>query len=381
MTTFGCDAGKSGISRYVVQLLREFARTPGDAQFEILLSAAEQSVFRIEAPHLTWLPLSPRLSPPLVNLMWHQVALPFWCRRRRFDVLFLPAANRRVSLWLPCPSVGTVHDFSALHVSGKYDPARTFYIRQVLPRLVQRLTHVLTISTSSQRDIVEYARVPTSRITVIPLGVETSIYHPGDRAAARERVRQKHGITAPYVLYISRLEHPGKNHVRLIHAFSRLRAAAAVPHTLVLAGSDWDRAAEVHQAAAASGCPEAIRFTGFVAGADLPDLYRAADVFAFPSLYEGFGLPVLEAMACGVPVACSNTSSMPEVAGDAALLFDPADVASIETALRTLILDEAAARRCAERGLARSREFTWAETARRTLDLLRDVAARRNPEP
>lgn len=379
ITTFGCDAGKSGISRYVIQLLREFARAPGAAQFEVLLSASEASVFQVESPQFTWLPLSPRLSPPLVNLLWHQVALPFWYRRRRFDVLFLPAANRRVSIWLPGPSVGTVHDFSALHVSGKYDPARTLYIRQVLPRLVHRLTHVLTVSESSRRDIVEYARVPEGKITVTPLGVDAALYHPGNRAEAVRRVQEKHGISTPYVLYISRLEHPGKNHVRLIHAFARLRATGAIPHTLVLAGSDWDRADEVHRAAATSGCADAIRFTGFMAGADLPDLYRAAAVFAFPSLYEGFGLPVLEAMASGVPVACSNTSSIPEVAGDAAALFDPNDEASIEAALRALILDEAAARRCAERGLARSREFTWAETARRTLRVLHDVAARQNP--
>jgi glycosyltransferase involved in cell wall biosynthesis len=383
ITTFGCDAGKSGISRYVVQLLREFARTPGDAQFEVLLSAAEESVFRVESPHFSWLPLSPRLSSPQVSLLWHQVALPFWCRKRGFDALFVPAANRRGSLWLPCPSVGTVHDFSAIHVSGKYGPARTFYIRQVLPLLVRRLTHVLTVSASSRRDIVEYARVPEARITVTPLGVESTLYHPGDRAAAVRRVQEKYGIAAPFVLYISRLEHPGKNHVRLIHAFARLRAGGGVPHTLVLAGSDWDRAEEVHRAAAECSCPEAIRFTGFMAGADLPDLYRAAAVFAFPSLYEGFGLPVLEAMASGVPVACSNTSSMPEVAGDAAVLFDPRDEAAIEAALRSLVLDEAVARSCAERGLQRSRQFTWAETAQRTLGVLRDVAARRpvGPDP
>jgi len=160
----------------------------------------------------------------------------------------------------------------------------------------------------------------------------------------------------------------------LIRAFTRLKDSEPIPHQLVLAGSDWDRADEVHRVAEASDCAADIVFTGFASTADLPDLYCGADLFVFPSLYEGFGLPVLEAMSCGVPVACSNLSSMPEVAGDAAVLFDPYDEEAIAEAMRSLLTDSEMLGRYARQGLERSKGFSWSVTAARTLEVIRATA-------
>ena len=311
ITTFGGDGGKSGISQYIINILREFATLPAGPDFEVIVYEDEKALFVPNPDSMSTLCFGNALRNPLTNIAWHQAFLPNLCRRRKYDVLFLPAGNRRLPVSLPCPSVGTVHDFSSIHVEGKYDRARMFYIKKVLPFLARRLTRVLTVSESSKRDIVQYARVPEKTVTVTPLAANNSVYFPKEKSECLGRMVPKYGIRPPYILYISRIEHPGKNHAGLIHAFTSLKEKENIPHQLVLAGSDWDRAEEVHRAANESSQAKDILFTGFAPNEDLPDLYCGADLFVFPSLYEGFGLPVLEAMTCGIPVACSNISSIP----------------------------------------------------------------------
>jgi glycosyltransferase involved in cell wall biosynthesis len=375
VTTFGADGGRSGIGAYTVNILRAMATVGRDAELEVMAHEGEAAALVPPELLATAQRVSDRLRPPILNIAWHQLALPGWCRRRRWDVLFLPAGNRRVPLRSPCPVVGTVHDVAVMHVAGKYDAARDLYVGHVLPLLIRRLSRIITPSEHSKRDVVAHARVSPERITVIPNAVDHARFRPADPASAREAVRARLGVRPPYVLYVSRIEDPGKNHVRLIRAYARLRRAGTLQHRLVLAGSDWSGAERVHAEAARSGCGDDIVFTGFVPGADLPALYQGADALAFPSLYEGFGIPVLEAMACGVPVACSDVSSLPELAGDAALLFHPADEDALASSLERLLLDAELRARLRARGLARASLFTWEESARRTLDVLRDAAA------
>lgn len=374
ITTFGGDGGKSGISQYIINILREFAALPDRPEFEVIVYEDEKNLFVPDPESMSTLCFGDRLRSPISNIAWHQISLPGLCRKQGYDVLFLPAGNRRLTLSLPCPSVGTVHDFSSIHVEGKYDPARMFYIKRVLPFLVRRLTRVLTVSESSKRDIVQYARVPEECVTVTPLAADNQIYYPRDREECLERVVAKYNIRPPYILYISRIEHPGKNHAGLIRAFSILKEKENLPHQLVLAGSDWDRAEEVHRVADESSQTDDILFTGFAPTEDLPDLYCGADLFVFPSLYEGFGLPVLEAMTCGIPVACSNVSSIPEVIGDAGMLFDPYDEGSMADAMKRLLTEHGLDSHCRERGLKRARQYSWAAAAAITLKALREAA-------
>ncbi|MCA9174826.1 MAG: glycosyltransferase family 4 protein [Planctomycetales bacterium] len=372
ITSFGADGGKSGISQYVIQLLRQFSAS-NSAEFQLYVYDTETSLFPATG-QVSAIPLPARLRHPVANLAWHQLALPRWCQRQRHDVLFLPAGNRRLTWKAPCPTVGTVHDLSALHVRGKYDWARSGYIRHVLPRLIRRLTRVLTISQSSKQDIVEYAKVPADRVTVAPLAVDHAEFFPRDTDECRDAVEQWLGVKGPFLLYISRLEHPGKNHVRLIEAFNELKRKHGLPHRLLLPGSDWCRADRIHRAAALSPWSHDIVLPGFVPSELLPLLYNAADVHVFPSLYEGFGLPLLEAMATGVPTACSNTSSLPEVAGDAAELFDPLEVDDIVAAIERLIFDGPRRQQLIVRGLSRAKTFSWERTARQTLSVLEEAA-------
>lgn len=365
--TFACDAGRSGIGQYLIHLLREFPKIAPNVEFEIIGLEGELDVFLPQKHDYVTHALSARWKTPILNILWQNIVLPWFCRRRGYDALFLPAANRRLPVWLPCPSVGTVHDFSSIHIAGKYDPLRDFYIKRVLPFLVRRLTRVISVSECTKEDIVRYAHVPPDRIAVIPHGVDHDTYCPRDKAGAQGKVCPKYGIRAPYILYISRIEHPGKNHVRLIRAFSQLKKDTDLPHQLVLAGSDWTRADEVHKEAENSGLGENIRFAGFVDGSDLPDLYCGADLFVFPSLFEGFGMPILEAMACGVPVACSNVSSLPEVAGEAAAFFDPCDEWAIASSMFELLARQSLSDTLAESGLRLAHRYTWITSAKNTL--------------
>lgn len=365
--TFACDAGRSGIGQYVIHLLREFQTVAPDVDFEIIGHEDELAAFLPAKHHYALHTISRRWKSPITNILWQNLVLPRLCRARGYDVVFLPAANRRLPLWLPCPTVGTVHDFSSMHIDGKYDPLRDVYIKHVLPFLVRQLTQVVSVSESTKLDIVEYARVNPERIAVIPHGVDFDVYSPRNKLESQSSVCDRYSIRAPYVLYISRIEHPGKNHARLIRAFARMKSETDLPHQLVLVGSDWTRAEEVHRVADKTGLNDDVRFTGFVDGADLPDLYRGADLFVFPSLFEGFGMPILEAMACGVPVACSNISSLPEVAGDAAAYFDPSDESSIANVLGDLLSNPDARNRYAEAGLQRVAAFSWSAAAESTL--------------
>jgi len=365
--TFACDAGRSGIGQYLIHLLREFPKVAPDVEFEIIGFEDEIEAFLTpDHPYLLHT-VSPRWKHPILNILWQNLLLPRLCKTHGYDAVFLPAANRRLPLWLPCPSVGTVHDFSSMHIAGKYDPLRDLYIKRVLPFLVRRLTRVIADSECTKQDIIQYARVPAERISVIPLGVDHDTFYPRDKGQSQAKVCAKYGLRPPYVLYISRIEHPGKNHVALIRAFAQLKRSTTLPHQLVLAGSDWTRAEEVYKAAEGSGLGEEIRFTGFVNAKDLPELYCGADLFVFASLYEGFGMPILEAMACGIPVACSNASSLPEVAGDAAAYFPPSDDLAIAGTISQLLGKPTVGSRFADSGPERALKFAWSNVAKDTL--------------
>lgn len=375
ISTFGADGGKSGISRYIIKLLEAFNADPRGHRFHVITFEDETDIF-CRGENLHPIPMPASLRNPVRCIAWNLTSMASVCRKTKADVLFLPAANRRVAWSVPCPMVGVVHDFSSLHVPGKYDWKRMLYIKRVLPILIRRLDHVVTISSSSKKDIIDFARYGGD-ITVTPLAADKSQYHPRPKDEEQARVWKQYGFEGPYVLYISRLEHPGKNHVSLIAAFEKVKSSKSIPHKLVLAGSDWNGAEEVHRVAQGCSCADDIIFTGFAKDDILPSLYAGADAFVFPSLYEGFGLPVLEALSCGVPTACSNVSSMPEVAGDAALLFDPKNDGEIATCIDKLLTDRALAARLREDGLKRAEQFSWQATASATLDVLEETAKRK----
>jgi glycosyltransferase involved in cell wall biosynthesis len=234
MTTYGCDGGKSGISRYVIELVKAMAAQRGDDTLEILALPDERGVFVTPQPGVVEFLTAGVPADPPRNILWHLTRLPGLVRERAYDVLFCPAANRRLPWKVACPVVGTIHDLSWLHMCGKYDRYRMFYLTRVLPRLMSRLDFALTISVSSKLDILANTALPEDRVRVTPIAMDHEIYHA--ETAADPAVLARLGIAGAYILYVSRLEHPGKNHQTLIRAFEALCAGGGFGGSLVLAG-------------------------------------------------------------------------------------------------------------------------------------------------
>jgi len=277
------------------------------------------------------------------------------------------------------PIVVTVHDVSFLEHPEYFTWFRAKQLRLTVRRTVKAASCVLTVSEFSKRRIVDAYQLPDDKVAVLPDGV-SSVFHPVAREVAQRSMRTSLPCV-PFVLTVSDLQ-PRKNHLGLIHAFEELmRAHPLLPHHLVIVGKETWYADVVRAAAKKSQVSERIHFTGFVDDEELRRLYGACDLFVYPSFYEGFGLPILEAMACGRAVACSNTSAMPEVADSAALLFDPCSQRELVFAMRDLLLNPELRQRMERLGVQRAAMFSWSSSAAKTLDLYYAVAGKASKTP
>jgi glycosyltransferase involved in cell wall biosynthesis len=375
ISAFGTDSGKSGISQYAANVVGQLVDLAPGHDFVVFINRADADWVQSWHPRLEVIALPDWTGHPVASIFWHLAALPGLLRRHHCDTVFMPAGNRRLAWSYGVPSVGTVHDFSQLHVPQKYDAARMFYIMRVLPRMMRRLTRVIAVSESTRRDLESFARIPRSRIRVIYNGADLKRFTPRPRAAARAELPPSLAIPDPYVLYIARLEHPAKNHVRLLEAFAALKRDTTLPHKLVLVGGRWNGAEVIDARVRELGLTDQVIFSGFVPNEAIPALYAAADALVFPSLFEGFGIPVLEAMASGIPVCAADTSSIPEVVGDAGLLFDPVDVPAMSASLIRLLQDQDLRKRLITKGIERASRFTWDAAAKAVLEELEAAAA------
>ncbi len=260
----------------------------------------------------------------------------------------------------------TVHDLSFLRYPDAFVPALRGYLARVVPRSIARADLVLADSEATRTDLITLLDVPPEKVQVLYSGIHPR-FCPQPEPDEVARLRAHYGLAdAPYILSVGTLQ-PRKNYVRLIRAFVQLtnQPTNQLTNQLVIAGGRGWLYEET--LAAAAKYPDRVRILGFVDDGDLPALYRNAALFAFPSLYEGFGLPVLEAMACGVPVVCSHASSLPEVVGDAALLVDPLDTDGLAAAMARVLGDPDLRRQMTARGLEQASRFTWEKAARQLL--------------
>jgi glycosyltransferase involved in cell wall biosynthesis len=323
------------------------------------------------APAATFVPAPVRSAGKPLRAAMEQSWLPLRLRRDKIDLLH--SLGTTTPLVCPVPSVVTVLDLIYHHFPETFPRASRLGLRALVPSGARRAERVIAISQAGKRDLVETLGIDPAQVDVVHLGF--GMAHAPDPVPAAE-LRERYGLgEAPVVLTVSAaLRH--KNLDRLIAAFARVAADRDV--RLVVAGHGGLEQEALRAAAQAQGVGDRVVFTGWVEDAVVEGLYAAATLFAYPSLLEGFGLPLLEAMRRDVPVACSNLSALPEVAGDAAELFDPLDVDAIAAAMRRLLDDDARRAQLIERGRRRWTEFTWERAASETLDVYRRVLTARS---
>ncbi len=307
---------------------------------------------------------------PFLRLGWD---LGKKVREDRPDVLHVQYTAPLVS---SAPVVVTVHDMSFLEHPEYFTRARAWQLQHTVRRTVERSAKVVTGTEYARSSILKvYPDLDEDKVVVLPYAAAPA-FRPISKESAAAAVQDRFGIRGPSILTVGDLQ-PRKNHIGLIRAFGKLvRTHPQLKHELVIAGKGSWFAEQVHAAARDSGVADRIRFCGFVSDADLLQLYNACDVFIFPSLYEGFGLPALEAMACGRAVVCSNATALPEVVDGAALLFDPYTVDEIVRALVDVLVDPELRARMERLGLQRAANFSWQKTAARMLGVFQEVAER-----
>lgn len=376
LSTSVIGRGQTGIGQYVFALTRALLAQGVAHQFVLFVLEEDRALFDFARDRAEIVTVPEEFRSAVRDIRWHHFQLPKLARALRLDVLHVPSYRRM--LWRkPCPLVATIHDLAPFRVSGKYDWKRMFYGKVIARQLARRQDAIIAISENTARDIRQFFSAPGERMAVIHNGIEHKRFLPGDTPTSKSMVAKRFHLVKPFFLYVARWEHPGKNHVRLIQAFNQFKTATRSDWQLALAGSDWHGAEAIHAAIKASPVAVDIRPLGFVADPDLPDLYRAADGFVFPSLYEGFGLPPIEAMACGSPVISSMRGSLGEVVGAAALVVDPENVGDITVKLAQLAGDAALRGRLRAAGLGQAAKFNWQATARATLAVYERLAKKR----
>lgn len=356
-----------GIGTYVRNLLRHLSRIDQTTEYVLLCRGADCAAVEQLGDNFRAVPESAR--PYSIR---EQLRIPLDLRREGIDLFHAP--HYVLPPLIPCKSVVTIHDCIHLRFP-QYLPNRLAYAyaRSSLWIATHRSNRVLTVSEASKRDILRYFSIPENKIDVIYNAIDERY---GEAPSPDEvlRVRERYQLNDPFVLYAGNIK-PHKNLERLIEAFNTLRRGGLDTVKLVIIGDEISKYAALRRAVHKYKLHKHVRFFGFVPDKTLAVLYRLASVFVFPSLYEGFGLPPLEAMASGTPVITSNVSSLPEVVGDAALLIDPYEPDAIAEAMRRVLTEPALREDLRQRGLQRVKEFSWDRSVRRVHEIYQEVLA------
>jgi len=371
LDTFACDGGKSGVGMYLTQFLKRIK--PSEALFELFGWEYDRYTYSEIAPNFEFIPQC-SIHGRTANSLWHFFRYPKFALHRKFDACFFAAAHRHLPYKSPCPTIGAVHDMATYYGGRKTRVHLGVFLRMIFPNSLRRLDRIIAVSEFVKKELVELAHVKENRIEVVPNGIDHESFYPRQRNEESVLLIQPFSFKRPYVLCVSRIDHPIKNHIRLINAFNIFKEKTKFPHRLVMAGGDSNNASLVKEAASSSPWRSDIFFTGHFPPKSLPELYAGADFAVFPSMYEGFGMGVVEAMACGVPVLCARAASLPETAEHAALYFDPLSVEDMADRMVTVSTDRNIYNECRRLGLERAQTFSWDKCVERTLQIIYETA-------
>ncbi len=376
LVSFSDNYRNGGISRYIRYLLNELARQQGHHTYTIFVNGQEVADRLLQeqpvAGHLTYVPVAWSESRPLARVAWEQLRLPSLLKERHVDVFHSPANVLPEMLPRNCAGVVTLHDLAFLRYPRVLTRAKRLYHRVFTMRSLHRATRIIANSESTKRDAISLAGIAPERIQTVYPCIDARFSHVITNEAI-STFRQNNGLQDGYILYLGTLE-PRKNIPTLLDAYARLRSQHGRQEKLVLAGSKGWLYDEVFQRVQTLGLASEVIFPGFVSDEDQLLWYHAASAFAYPSLYEGFGFPVTEALACGIPVVTSNLSSLPEAGADLALTVAPGDAEEMTSALARALTDEELRLRCRSGASTVAARFSAKTMVEHTIDVYEQAA-------
>jgi len=371
INTFGCDHGRSGIGAYILSLVRNLPETTH--QIDLFGPELDRYTYSsgLESVTYTGVPVTDSL---IAERLWHFGGFSAFARRQKYDAVLFPAGVKLMPLHFDVPSIVVVQNI----LSDTYQKSDDGLLTGLLKMQLKKADKIIAASRFIRDDLINL-RIPESRITVIHNGIDTSLFFPRPIANDEAVLIHPFSIRRPYIIYASRVAYPSKCHVELIRAFELFKKRTGLPHRLVLAGADSVNAEIVHREIIKSPYASDILLTGYFPHQNLPELYSAADACVFPSSIEGVGLPVIEAMACGVPVTCARAGALPEMAGDCALYFDQNSPEEISAAIERIIrlpdgANDALRADLIARGSEWVRNYDWKKCASETIECVESVS-------
>lgn len=376
MPTIGLDYTPAyeqggGIGRYVRELVSALAKLDQVTPYSLFVAGASLSTLAASpGVNFSWKPTP--FTPRWLARIWHRVQIPIPIEYFVGKIGLYHATDFVLPPTLPYTrTLLTVHDLSFVRVPETASPNLKAYLDRVVPRSVKRADHIVADSQATKDDLVQFYDLPVDRVTVLLSAVDERFYRISDPEELLT-TRRKYGIgTTPYIFCVGTVQ-PRKNYSRLIQALAYLRAVRYDINLVIAGGRGWLED-PIYETIRATKMDNHVHFIGFADETDLPALYSAAYCCAFPSLYEGFGLPILEAMACGTPVITSNLSSLPEVAGDAAITVDPYNLDALTHAIKQVLDDQNLYQMLVQRGYERVKLFSWEKSARQLRQLYADL--------
>ena len=352
---------------YITSLIEALAEIDKSNQYTLYVTMPEA----VERYTGRWDNFNVRRTLPHTPLIRIPITLALELRRRPVDLLFV---QYTAPLFAPCKVVTTIHDISYEHLPETFNRRSRFQMKLTIRHTARHADHVIASSEYSRQDVIDTYQLRPEKVTAIPLAAPAS-YKPVSDQSRLNLIREKYSIKGDFILGVGSI-HPRKNLSRLISAYAALVKRRDDVPALILVGKKGWLSDETFNAKELSGLGDRVRFTGFVPDEDLPPLYSAAKIFVYPSFFEGFGLPPLEAMQCGTPVITGNRTSLPEVVGDAGLQVDPFQIDAIGDAIEKVLSDEKLSLELSERGLKRAEKFSWGSTARQTLAVFERIVSK-----
>lgn len=358
--------GKVGGSEtYIRNLVKWLVKIDRENEYVVFINQESVGIFDVSAPHVRVIACPIHATNRPLRILWEQIVLPFQVRHYQIDVLL--SAGLTAPFICPATSVLVLYDLQHINQPQNFSRPYLFFLKSIIYWSAKSADNILTISHHVKNDIIRFYHIPPDRITVSHLAVDHDAFFPAG-GNDPSSLRIKYDLPEHYILYPAALL-PHKNHQRLLQAYEVIKGE--IPGTkLVLTGA-WDKGRDTIDGMITElSLQNDVIALGWIPFDDIPLLYRRADLFVFPSLHEGFGLPILEAMASGVPVLCSRLEPLTEVAGNAALFIDPHDHADIAKGIVSLLRDNELREKLIKKGRMRAKEFTWEHTAEKTLGLL-----------